>query len=296
MRRMQILAGTLGLLVLAACSDEAGSPPPPPPPPPAPPMARMEASADAFSSQPSESSSPSSPQQLIAYTYNFHLEYPVGVTEMAMHDHRDRCIAAGFELCQVVSSGSSVQSQDISYANLEFRAVPGWLDTFRAGLAGEVSEAGGKLLSSNMGSADLTRSIMDADARLTAKRELRVRLTALLARDGSSVEELIQLEREFARVQGEIESGDAQLRAMRARVAMSTTTLRYTTHYTPTGGGAFNPIGDAIDNAFRNFSRGLGAVIVFAASSAPWLIIILPILWLLMRWRARVAARKLSEK
>lgn len=301
MRNLIFSTAGLALVFLTGCEQETLAPPPPP-------AERLmyaqgivsdvaEFRADdgfVQSGQAEPGDPVPSAEQFIAYSYDYQLEFPPNTTEPAMQAHRDRCLAAGFEVCQVISSSSSAQSADMSYANLRIRAVPTWLDTFRAGLEGEADEVGGRVNSSTMSSADLTRSILDSDARLTAKRALRVRLIRLLERGNASIEELIQIERELARVQGEIESGDAQLRAMRARVSMSTIHLQYTTRHTATGGGAFEPVVEAVSNSVRYFSSGLGAVITFIALGAPWLILLMPLIWLLLRWRARVNARKQS--
>jgi hypothetical protein len=300
-----------GLLVLSACDAgapgadhwdsasversemgfSASSPPPPapaPPPPPPPPPPSGSGSADAVPDAPAA--------QYIAYSYDYRLEFPPNTAQPVMQTHRDRCLAAGFEVCQVMSSSASVQGDDRSQASLNIRALPTWMDAFRASLEGEVEDAGGEIRSSNMGATDLTRPILDAEARLTAKYSLRQRLTALLDRETASVEELVRLERELARVQGDIESSESILRNMRARVSMSTAHLNYSTRYTPTGGGALDPIGDAVDGSVRAFSYGLGDVITFIAGGAPWLILILPALWLFLRWRRRVGARKLAAR
>jgi len=301
MRSFISSTAVLSLVFLTGCDGET---PPPPPAPPAPSsgMIAYETFDDGAQNeqavrqraQPGELSA--SAEQFIAYSYNYQLEFPPNNTEAVMQAHRDRCLAAGFDVCQVISSSVSSQSANRSYANLNIRAVPAWLDGFRAGLEDETGDVGGRINASTMSSADLTRSILDSDARLTAKRALRDRLNTLLERGDANIEELIQIERELARVQGEIESGDAQLRAMRARVSMSTANLQYTTRFTPTGGGAFDPVSDAIENSVRYFSSGLGGVITFVSLGAPWLILILPLIWLLLRWRARVNAGKQTRK
>lgn len=242
-------------------------------------------------------SAPDTPvEQYIAYAYSYALEFAPNRAVDAMAAHRDLCLSAGPDVCQVVNASSSNQQGNRSRARLQIRAVPDWIADFRDGLEADVEAADGAINSFNMTASDLTRPILDAQARLEAKRALRERLTGLLDRPSADIEALIRLERELARVQGEIESGDANLRAMMARVSMSTLDLNYTTRHTPTGGGALDPIGYALSRFVRDFSTALGDVITVVASTAPWLIIIIPALWLVLRWRRRVAARKQAAK
>jgi len=235
-------------------------------------------------------------QQFIAYTYDFQMQYGSTAVEPAMDAHREACMTAGPDVCQVVSSSSFSRNETHAQARLQIRAAPDWLEAFLGNLERDVEESGGEIVSSNMSSTDLSRPILDAEARLNAQRALRDRLTALLERDDADLADLVALERELARVQGGIESIESNLRNLRARVTMSTVDLSYTSRITVTGDGAVNPVTAALRDVVRNFSRALGSVITFVAMAAPWLILIIPALWLLGRWRRRVNARKRAEK
>ncbi|MBB4636156.1 DUF4349 domain-containing protein [Longimicrobium terrae] len=67
---------------------------------------------------------------------------------------------------------------------------------------------------------DVTAQATDLDARLTNLRTLRDRLRAHLSQS-SAVGDLIQVERELARVQGEIDALEAAQRGLQGRVALS---------------------------------------------------------------------------
>ena len=235
-------------------------------------------------------------QQYIAYTYDFQMQFAAQSVEPAMQAHRADCMAAGADVCQVVSSSAFARNESHAQARLQIRAAPDWLRDFLGGLEEDVDAAGGEITASTMSSTDLSRPILDAEARLNAQRALRDRLTALLDRDDADLADLVSLERELARVQGGIESIESNLRNMRGRVTMSTVDLGYTSRVTVTSSGAVNPVMAALRDIVRNFSMALGAVITFVAVTTPWLILIIPVIWLLLRWRKRVNARKRAEK
>ena len=78
----------------------------------------------------------------------------------------------------------------------------------------------GDVESRSVGVEDVTERVIDAEARLNSLRASRDRLRQLLERAGT-VQDVIAVERELARVQGEIESLEARLTALRGQVALS---------------------------------------------------------------------------
>lgn len=238
---------------------------------------------------------PVSIEQYIAYTHHYGLSFQPDGAETAMNTHRQRCQDAGPAVCQIMSANASTDRNQYFRATLQLRAAPSWIESFREGLQGETEAAGGRITTQTSNATDLTNPILDTEARLTAKRQLRDRLTALLEHEDASVEELVQLERELARVQGDIESSEAQLQAMRARVSMSTLTLNYATERPPVSTGAFDPVGEALGNSVRNFSHALGDVITFLVFLVPWLIVIIPGGWLILRAVRKVIRRRTDK-
>lgn len=249
---------------------------------PAPPAALMGFAEDRARAE-AQPVSLQSVEQYIAYTHFYGLSFGPGGAELAMDSHRQRCLDAGPQICQVMQANASQEHSQYFRASLQMRAVPGWISEFRDGLQGETEAGGGRIINQVSTATDLTSPILDTEARLSAKRQLRERLTALLSHEEASVEELVQLERELARVQGEIESAEAQLQAMRVRVTMSMLNLNYSTQRPTVSSGAFDPVGRAVGNSVRDFSRALGQVITFLVSVLPWMIVIIPVGWLGLR-------------
>ncbi|WP_417491173.1 DUF4349 domain-containing protein [Maricaulis sp.] len=254
----------------------AMAPSPAPPPPP---------SIDA--------AAPESIQRLIAYRYDYRFETPAAATADLVASHQAACTDAGADQCQIVSANIYDDGRGAVSANVQLRASPAWVVSFRGGLEAELETAGGRIQNQSQSADDLTSAIYDMEARLEAKRVLRTRLIALLERENASVEELVQVERELANVQGEIEGAEAQIRVMRGRVSMSTLALNYASRVEAVSPGAFDPLVSALTNVFRELATGLANVITFAAGFAPWLLIIVPLFWALSRWlRGLLKARR----
>ncbi|WP_181243506.1 DUF4349 domain-containing protein [Halomonas ventosae] len=151
---------------------------------------------------------------------------------------------------------------------------------------------------------DRTQQVIDTEARLAQQIVLRERLQEL-AREGRGfserrIQDLLQVERELARVQGEIESMQGQQRHL-ARV---TDTVAITADFQqqrwvePRQHGVLAPLWRALDRSVSLFFESVGQVILVVVFLTPWLVIGLPVLWLLSRlWRPlRRALSRLGER
>ena len=82
----------------------------------------------------------------------------------------------------------------------------------------------GRLVSQSSNESDVTQKHVDLSARLANSQAEEVRLRGLLARAGT-VSDLLQVEREMSRVQGDVESMQAQLAYLDSQIAMATLTV-----------------------------------------------------------------------
>jgi hypothetical protein len=166
-----------------------------------------EAAADASAAAPA--AAPASPDAAppaaavqaasIAYVYRYGLELPVDRAPELMSRHEQACVSAGPAVCQVIGSQSSRHGRDELTARLEIRATPAFLTAFRARLAGDAETAGGRVAMAATDSEDLTRALVDTEARMRALSTLRDRLQQLLATRSAPLDQLLATERELAR-------------------------------------------------------------------------------------------------
>lgn len=226
---------------------------------------------------------PSAPS--IAYAYRFALELPADKTAGLMARHEQACVAAGPAVCQIISSQSRRLGQDSVDAGLELRAAPAWIARFRNGLAGQAEAAGGRIASAETESEDLTRQLVDTEARLRAQTTLRDRLQQLLATRNGSLEELLKVERELATVQGEIDATRSGLTVMRTRVATSRLNISYQSGGQLAPDSVFLPVVAALHGALGAFMSAVGVLITFAAVILPFVLVLGPLVWWLMKRR-----------
>jgi hypothetical protein len=152
----------------------------------------------------------------------------------------------------------------------------------------------GKVLSQGSHGEDVTQEFYDIDARLLAQQKLEAELLALMesARKGG-LSDLLEIEREVARVRGEIESMQGRKRFLSEQAALSTLTveLREPMALIDVEPGAFDPLWRAVSQSARVFSESVGALVTLGAGGLPWLVAVV-ILWKLVR-RSR---KKASER
>ncbi|MEO1659377.1 MAG: DUF4349 domain-containing protein [Pseudomonadota bacterium] len=236
-------------------------------------------------------------EQYIAYSHSLGLTLPKGGVEPMMATHTEACRAAGPATCIIINSNVYSQEEDYASGNVSLRAKPDWIETFLSGVDAQTKDANGEVTQRSTRAEDLTREIIDTGARLDAQKTLRTRLLDLLERRDGELGELLQIERELARVTGDIESIEAQLKTLRLRVAMSSLDISYQTKVPAFSGSRENPLGEAFGDFFYNLSGAIAAVITAFAVGLPWILLLALFLWIWLKliW-PRLRGRKKPAK
>lgn len=155
------------------------------------------------------------------------------------------------------------------HASIELR-VPS--QNFDAALTG--LEPIGRVQNVNVTAQDVGEEYADVTARVANARRLESRLLDLLDRRTGRLEEILNVEREVARVREEIERYEGRLRYLRTRASISTLTI--TLHEpnaligTPRGE---RPIRDAFAMAWRNFVGLIAGLIAMLGWLVPLAIV-----------------------
>jgi len=213
------------------------------------------------------------------------LEVPSERLAGVMDRHVQACQAAGPRLCQLIGSNRSGDPESYMEGYVQLRGEPQWLRTFMGGMDAEVDAAGGRVISQSTNAEDLTRQMVDTEARLRAQTALRDRLQQLLRERPGRLADLLEVERELARVQSEIDSVQSTLAVMRTRVAMSELSLQYRSAPRSVGSDTFEPLRNALARFLGIVVAGFAAIITIIAGLIPVAIVVVPIVWLALRWR-----------
>ena len=274
-------AVVLPLLFLAACGSERGAMSPMAPPAAEMSMPQAGGAMDAKTAGETGSADPTV-QQYIAYSHSVGMRLPLRAIEPTQQAHVAACNAAGPTVCVVTNSWISSYDTDYMNGSLSLRATPAWIETFLNGVEEEARAAKGEISNRQTTAEDLTVSIIDTDARVQALETLRGRLQQLLADRPGELGEILETERELARVNGEIDSLKSTLAALRQRVDMSQLSVSYETKRDAvTQGGT--AIGRAFGDFFANLASATAAVITGFAFGLPWMLLLGALLWIWLR-------------
>jgi hypothetical protein len=126
---------------------------------------------------------------------------------------------------------------------------------------------------------DKTLQVVDVEARIKNQMELRDRLRELLAKRQGSLKEILETERELARVQGDLDA----LSAQRKVLANETEKISLYVDYRPAPvigqTGAMRPLAEAWSQAGNALADSLGTALLFIVRALPWVFIVLPAFW-----------------
>lgn len=233
---------------------------------------------------------------MLAYTFTYELEASAAKAKALMQSQIKACNEAGPTVCQVVAANQSSSEAEQFSGQVEMRAQPAWVSRFRDRIDADTEAAGGKVASANVASEDLTRAIVDTEAGLRARTLLRGRLEELLTHRNGELSDLLEVERELARVQGEIDATQSELAVMRTRVATSKIVITYRSTGVLATAGDVSPLGQAVNSFVGIILGGVAAMIYIVAFLLPWALLIALLLWLFRgpigRWRERGRAEK----
>jgi hypothetical protein len=138
---------------------------------------------------------------------------------------------------------------------------------------------------------DVTEQVRDLEARLTNSRNTERRLTEVLKNRTGRVSDVLEVEREIARVREEIERMEAQRLSLERQVEYSTVTVQISEQRQATIDLGPTPVRTQLRNAFveglKNAYETLVAAVVWFLSVGPFVVLWTALLW----WPARIVFR-----
>lgn len=154
---------------------------------------------------------------------------------------------------------SHTSGTDEQRAHLELRVPADKARNIKGALAelGTVTSASEKV-------EDVTEQRADIEARLHTARVQEKRLLEIMSGRASSIHELVEAEKELARVRENIERLEAQERVMKSKIQLATVRVSLSTRTAP----AWQTPGPSIARAGRAGVQAAAAVAVFAGMAA----------------------------
>tara|TARA_R110002033_G_scaffold46067_2_gene90353 strand:- start:471 stop:1385 length:915 start_codon:yes stop_codon:yes gene_type:complete len=221
----------------------------------------------------------------IAYSYQYGFRLPASEIAKTQRAHVELCEKRGPEICRVLNMDNSGGEGDYATGMLNIEVAAPQARAFGQQLAKAVDRNGGSQIATSISGEDLSKQIVDTEARLRSRSLLSQRLTELLRTKKGSVAELVEAERAVTQVNEEIDQARGWLKEMRGRVAFSKIVINYQSA-APGSGGFSRPIRKAFAGIASTLGSSIGAAITFLAVSLPWILLLWIGIYLRRRFKA----------
>lgn len=235
----------------------------------------------------SDSNQSADASQMVVKSANMSLETPdvsraVQDTQRLARSHGGT-VASSFVAAPETGTSEPIGPDSRARATLTLRVPTARLD----GLMDELSSLG-RMLTSDTSAIDVSQQVIDVEARVRNLKAEERRLRELLERAGT-ISDLLEVETQLTRVQGEIESLTAQASYLKQQAAMSTLTV--------TIEQPVNVLATADDWGLRQaFARSIGlamtVVRLFVVASVP--VTLVAMIVIVLSWSTRVVRRRLK--
>lgn len=295
--RKGLLLAAAGVMVLAGCSPARENAETPATEAPSA-DAAAEAAPDARAATPSADAAavpvavarpaPPAPIAQIAYAYRYALSLPRDRGAEMMSRHELACVSAGAGYCQVISARADWTAREPG-GQLELRGQPEWINRFRSNLALDAQNAGGRLEEAVTRGEDVTRDIDATTTGAKTTASLAERIRDLQARRGGTLEQRLEIERQLADLQQQLDDQQVELRALKARVQTARLTLDYRQGGVMAADSPTRPVARALGDAF-GLSMGMLALLITAGSVLLPIVVIGGAVWWAVRRRKPASA------
>ena len=232
------------------------------------------------------------PASMPQLAYDYGLSFRLRSDEIGklMRRHASVCEQQGAQSCRIVGMDLSGDAErgnvrgtlNLAVAASHARAVSALMDE-------EASDAGAKQVSATIGGEEVSKTVVDTEARIRSREQLRDRLTEVLRTRKGSVNDLVEAERKVAEVNEEIDQARSWLAETKGRVAFSPLEIDYAPAAAPAS-EFLAPISGALGSLAGVFGLVVAALIMVSAFIAPFLGGALGLRWARRRMRAAETA------
>ncbi|MGH8188835.1 MAG: DUF4349 domain-containing protein, partial [Steroidobacteraceae bacterium] len=224
----------------------------------------------------------------LAYEHTISIELNKDVLPARLREIEKACVADTASNCTVLQVDLR-SAEDVPSGEIRMRLA-------RSGVEPtiELASKDGKVKGRSTRAEDLAQPIADTERQLALLTLHRDRLTELMKSKDIKIDQLIAVSRELAAVQTQIDSSSTDRANLRRRVDTELLTINlqpplrdYAAQQTP--------VRDSLGQFGSMFREAIGQVITFLAFLLPWLVIIVPGLFLLRlfwRWMGRWLSRR----
>ena len=193
--------------------------------------------------------------------------------------------------CEVISSSFTARAGDsVPSGNASLRVVPPDLAKLIAHI-----EKLGKIAQHTTEREDKTTEVVDTDAKVKNLTTFRDNLRAMLARPSATVKDLIEIQKQLTETQSQLDSETTNRKVLANETEKIAVQLSFQIRESRGSARGLALIGDALRESGTLLAESTAALIYVIVAVIPWLIVIVPALWLLVRaWRKWRRKRRVS--
>jgi hypothetical protein len=144
----------------------------------------------------------------------------------------------------------------------------------------------GKVVNESTSTQDVTKAYTDLETRLRVKREAAARVQEILKTRTARLSDVLEAERELARLTEEIEQMEGERRFYDQQIAMSTIAVEVHEPAPVLASSKLAPIGEALSASLEVLAGSVAALIFAVVALVPWLLVAL-VLWRVIQWARR---------
>ena len=194
--------------------------------------------------------------------------------------------------CEVLSSSVTNETAILSPSgNIAARVAPQDLSKFLDFVGKQ-----GKIAQHATESEDKTAAVVDVEAKLKNQADFRDSLRRMLTKPGVSVADLLQIQEKLAEAQAELDSEATQRKILANETEKVYVEIAFHAEQRTVARGAFTSVGEALRDSGSVLGESLATLITAVAAIIPWLIVIGPGLWFLIRAVRRFRDRRRAAK
>src|SRR5882724_10847879 len=184
--------------------------------------------------------------------------------------------------CEVVSSSITTRASDSVPAGvISLRVAP---DEFKKLLA--YVEKLGKIAQHTTEREDKTTAVVDTEAKLKNLTSFRDNLRTMLAKPSATVKDLVEIQKQLTDTQSQLDSETAQRKILANETEKIAVEISFRVERLSRNAGGLAQVWNALRESGSILADSTASLITTIVAVIPWLILILPAIWLLAKaWR-----------